>query len=241
MNVFIEQGTVKNARTVQEQTYEMRILKSTDLQRIMELQTEVAKYLAMNDLYVSISKEEVFDMLNNKGIVLGVFVKQKLVAFYAALFPGKSTDNLGRDFGFPIQKLDEVMHLEAVNVHPDYRGNGLQKRMGNQLIEVVRKMNRYRYVCATVSPYNIPSIRSTLGSRLIIANLKKKYNDLWRYIFYQDLKQQTIIDEDTLITVGTNDLKKQMELFEKQYYGVDQKTIDNQSYIIFGKDTHRNT
>lgn len=86
----------------------------------------------------------------------------------------------------------KVIHLEITCVLPEYRGNGLQKKLGNLIMkEFIETSNDYRYLCCTVSPTNFPSLKDKLVQGILIAKLKEKYSGRIRYILLKDLQSRS--------------------------------------------------
>jgi GNAT superfamily N-acetyltransferase len=175
-------------------------------------------------------------ILAGSGLAVGVRAEGRLVAFCTALFPGPRGDNLGRDLGLPVAELGGVAHLEAAVVHPDYRGNALQKKMAGFLVAEIRDAKRWRYVINTVAPLNIPSLKTTVTLGLLIVKLKVKYNDLLRYICCRDLVKPADIAAWSVIHSDVGDLARQGELLASGYYGFDLESRADGAVILFGKE-----
>jgi ribosomal protein S18 acetylase RimI-like enzyme len=208
-------------------------------QEILTLQQEVAAQIEPRGSYFALSEAEVLEILNGSGLAVGVRVDGRLIAFCFALFPGFRSDNLGRDFGMTAAELEQVAHLEAAVVHPDYRGNAFAKKMAGFLVAEIREAKRWRYVMNTVSPFNIPSLKTTLALGLLIQKLKVKYNDVLRYIFCLDLKKPVSIDMQSVIRVSANDLPRQQKLLANGYYGFRLENQAGDTIILYGKDALR--
>src|SRR5690606_9485680 len=96
--------------------------------------------------------------------------------------------HLGIDAGVPITELSTVIYSEISNVDPHFRGNNLQVLLGEILMQEVDRQ-RFRYVCTTVAPFNIASLKDKFAHGMEIVALKVKYGDLLRYILMKDLTQ----------------------------------------------------
>ena len=79
-----------------------------------------------------------------------------------------------------------VLYSEISNVDPDFQGNGLQVLLGKVLMKEVDPQ-RFRYICTTVAPFNIASLKDKFAHGMQIVALKVKYGDLLRYILMKDL------------------------------------------------------
>ena len=71
------------------------------------------------------------------------------------------------------EQLDSVVYQEITNVLPNYRGFGLQKRLGAIVMELL-DASPYTHVCATVAPFNIASLKDKLSQGMVIGALKNK-------------------------------------------------------------------
>lgn len=61
------------------------------------------------------------------------------------------------------EELPNTLFSVVTNVDPDYRGSGLQKLLGEKIMETIDR-NRFRYVLSTVAPFNIPSLKDKFFS-----------------------------------------------------------------------------
>lgn len=117
-------------------------------------------------------------------------------------FPGGAEDNLARDVFYSGEETDgkipdrlsatdclfSTAHIESAAVRVEYRGNGIQ----NQLIEYAcdylsRNCGNIRYVMATVSPDNIPSLKSFAKAGFKIILTKEKYGGKLRHILMREI------------------------------------------------------
>ncbi|WP_140392755.1 N-acetyltransferase [Virgibacillus dakarensis] len=181
MRKQITTGSLSN-----EQIFHVIQLTIDDLPLILQLQTKVENALVSNTFLSPLSRKEFTRILTGKGFMLGVFIDEKLIAFRAMLQPEMDEEHLGLDAGLPEAELPKVIYSEISNVDPEYRGNGLQKYMGQILMNEI-DYEKFRYVCATVAPMNIPSIKDKFSLGLEIVALKEKYQGKLRYIFIKDL------------------------------------------------------
>ena len=198
---------------------ELRWLGADDTQAIIGLQAHVAASLTMDSYYAD-NEEELHGLFAQGGIAAGAVADGGLIAFHTALIPGDSPCNLGSDVGLPPGELARVAHLENCAVHPDFRGNSLQRLLAAALIEALEARG-YRYLCETVAPGNWPSIKSTLDNGLIITGLKKKYGGYWRYLFVRDLLHPIRPDLSAAIRwVDAADIEGQLDRFAAGHIAV---------------------
>ena len=114
--------------------------------------------------------------------MIGAYVGEELIAFRALLNPPIDEEHLGYDCGIAENEFQRVLYQEISNVSPKYRGYGLQKTLATVVMENI-DLEKYDYVCSTVKPYNIPSLKDKFSQDLVIKGLKIKYVDKLRYIF----------------------------------------------------------
>lgn len=134
------------------------------------------------------TKEEFSFILLDNGLVLGVYVDNKLIAVRVLLVPKDDPEHLGFAIGLSEADLDKVIYQEVSFVHPNYQGNGLQKIMAKLImIELNNKEHAYLYVCATVAPDNIPSLKDKFEQGMEIKALVTIYGEKQRYVFSKKL------------------------------------------------------
>ena len=164
--------------------YQMKFLDISSIDDVVKLQEIMAQALPDKEIFRLTTPEEFRDLLARQRSVIGVLTEDGLIAYNVVSFPGKEGDNFGADIGLAPEELEKVAHLKAVVVHPDYRGNQLQRRLAKAHQEVLREMG-YRHVCSTVSPKNAISIQNHFANGFVIKGLKVKYGDRLRYINVQ--------------------------------------------------------
>lgn len=153
------------------------------LQQVEELQVAVYEALADQSILQPLSTEEFEYILNGHGMMIGAYVEEELIAFRALLNPPMDEEHLGYDCGIAENEFSRVLYQEISNVSPKYRGYGLQKTLATVVMENI-DLEKYDYICSTVKPYNIPSLKDKFSQDLVIKGLKIKYVDKLRYIFF---------------------------------------------------------
>lgn len=206
--------------------YKVYILNKEYLGQIMKLQQDVI--LALNDQNTlqPLTEEEFAYILSGNGIMIGAFVHEVLIAFRALLFPQIDKEHLGYDIGLAEESdLKRILYQEISNVHPNYRGFGLQKRLSKVIMQQV-DYTKFDYVCATVAPYNIASLKDKFSQGMYIKALKKKYGGKLRYVFMKSLHNENQYEEASY-NIMMNKIEEQQELLKKGYVGVSIKKVDN--------------
>jgi len=195
----------------------IRRLHLKDLNAVCHVQKEVLQVLDRPDSLSSLSENEYEYILTGGGKMVGVFADGWLVAFRALLVPGADAEHLGSDVGLDPNDLESVIYQEISNVSPRYRGYQLQKMMATVLMEQLKK-DDYKYVCATVAPFNIASLKDKFSQQMEIAALKLKYGGLLRYVFVKHLHEKGS-EWEAEQDVPMQDTKTQQKLLEEGWRG----------------------
>lgn len=226
------EGKLKNGG----QTFSVRPLSLENLHQISNLQESVIESLEQKATLQPLETEEFQYILEGNGLMIGAFVEEKLIAFRALLVPPvNQEDHLGRDFGLTEEELPHVIYQEISNVHPAYRGNGLQKKLAILIMEELRKMNKpYVYVCCTVAPFNIPSLKDKFEQGMEIVSLKQKYGGLLRYTFMKKIAEEKKQGTDIVI-IKMSDTAGQQTLLREGRCGFQMENRDGVYFVHYWK------
>ena len=235
MREIIEQGLVKNNADLIEYNYQIRFLDKTYLQEVIDLEQFVLDKLIDKDLFAPAPTGSYEKILTNRGILIGVFVNDKLIGMSSVYFSNDDDDNIGKDVGLENEEIYKVVYLCNAVIHPDFRGQGLINKLFNYLIDEVKSKGKWRYILATASPKNYASIKNILSAGLKIIKVKVKFGGYVRFVFYNDIEKPISISTLSEIEVLNSDLEKQKELLEKGYVGFSQKKTQEGIKIVFGK------
>ncbi|WP_442637014.1 GNAT family N-acetyltransferase [Rossellomorea marisflavi] len=141
---------------------------------LLALQESVRSALQEPAILQPLSAEEFDHILAGNGLILGVYVEGELVGARAVLFPAIDEGHLGNDVGIPRSEWPKVVYQEISLVSENVRGNGLQKLLGQLIMEELkRRRDEFDYVCCTVAPYNIPSLKDKFNQDWPLAALNK--------------------------------------------------------------------
>ena len=183
---MMKELTIKNKNGVLEQVI-LKTLNENYLDKIIDLQNKIYEYLDKKELFAKSEKSEFNDCLSNDGCILGLVTKSdELIAFGALVIPKERTFNLGYDLNLDSKLLNKIAHIESTVVHPNYRGNNIQKILCENL-EEIGKNKGYSIFCATVSPINPYSLNTFLKLNYTIKLEKEKYGGINRYILSKDI------------------------------------------------------
>ncbi|QTD41259.1 GNAT family N-acetyltransferase [Sporosarcina sp. Te-1] len=208
------QLTLKNGQIV-----EIRPVGLEQLKEILSLQQKVFSTLSTKTFLQPLTEEEFAYILGGKGVMLGVYLRGELIAFRAMMEPDELDDeHLGLDAGLTKEEFSTVLYSEITNVHPDYRGNSLQRILGRMLLAEIDQ-EKYRYICTTVAPFNIASLKDKFNLGMHIVALKEKYGTKLRYILMKDLTARPVYRAASVF-IHMGNTERQQELLEKGWVGV---------------------
>ncbi|QFK71968.1 GNAT family N-acetyltransferase [Pradoshia sp. D12] len=217
------------------QAYVVRRLTETDIPTVLRLQNKVVQDLDDKTSLQPLSEEEFRYITSGNGLLIGVFVKEELISFRALVVPDTMEDHLGIDAGLPESELDFVIYQDISNVDPDWRGLSLQRRMAKWIMdELARSKHPYKYVCSTVAPFNIPSLKDKFAQGMEIVALKPKYGGNLRYIFFKELESSNNREGEPVLCQMA-DTKGQQKLLAQGYRGQKLVVIDQVYYVEFRK------
>ncbi|KAB7705555.1 GNAT family N-acetyltransferase [Bacillus aerolatus] len=218
------------------QPFKVQTLSMADMKQILSLQEVVIESLESKETLQPLSAKEFQYILEGNGLMIGAFAEEQLIAFRALLVPPIDEEHLGLDIGLTKEELPGVIYQEISNVHPDYRGNRLQKTLATLIMQELQKHNEsYSYVCCTVAPFNIPSLKDKFAQGMEIAALKEKYGRRLRYIFVKELAEAKTKDWLQIVTVRMDDMAGQQDLLEKGWRGFQMDNREGVLWVDFGK------
>ncbi len=235
MSHLIETSRIKVHRCSPQQEfvrYEMRFLDGRALQEILNLQDMIAQGLPSSEIFRLHDEDYFRSLVGSERSVIGVIVGGYLIAYSLIFIPGEGTENLGRDIGLPEDELKSVAHLQAAVVHPDYRGNGLQRRMGAAHLRVIDEKG-FEHILCTVSPKNPFSLRNVLSNGFVVRGLKPKFEGAWRYIMYKNLRRPTRFHCGT-VSIKGSDIESQVDLLSRGYLGFNIRLFSADFEVRYG-------
>ncbi|MES5953110.1 GNAT family N-acetyltransferase [Bacillus fungorum] len=230
MTVLYE-GTLKQ----NNDSFYVTLLSLEHIEQILSLQNIVVEALEDKSRLQPLSQEEFQYILEGNGMMIGAFIENELIAFRALLVPPIDDEHLGLDIGLPESELHRVIYQEISNVHPNCRGNGMQKILATVIMDELQKENgQYDYVCCTVAPFNIPSLKDKFAQGMEIAALKKKYGGSMRYVFVKELRSDKERDWTNVKHILMSDAGKQQALLSEGYRGYEMAKVDEDFVVMFG-------
>lgn len=166
----------------------LRILDRSYIEKIMKLQEYVEHSIENKEIYVSSTKDEYIEYIENPGKVIGYFTvdSNELIALGVYRKLGYNKENYGYDLDIEGEKLLEIGQVEVTIVKDDFRGNKLQKILC-EILEEIAFEDKISIMTATVSPYNKYSLNTFESIGYKIGKDKLKYGGLRRYVLIKYL------------------------------------------------------
>ncbi|PEC86051.1 N-acetyltransferase [Bacillus cereus] len=231
MTVLYE-GTLKQ----NNESFHVTLLSLEHIEQILSLQNIVVEALEDKSRLQPLSQEEFQYILEGNGMMIGAFIENELIAFRALLVPPINDEHLGLDIDIAESELHRVIYQEISNVHPSCRGNGMQKVLATVIMDELQKEDsKYDYVCCTVAPFNIPSLKDKFAQGMEIAALKEKYGGSMRYVFVKELRGVKKRDWTDIKSVPMSDAGGQQALLSEGYRGYEMEKIDDTFIVKFGR------
>ena len=216
--------------------FHVTLLSLEHIEQILLLQNVVVEALEDKSRLQPLSQEEFQYILEGNGMMIGAFIENELTAFRALLVPPIDDEHLGLDIGLPESELHRVIYQEISNVHPNYRGNGIQNILATVIMDELQKEDsKYDYVCCTVAPFNIPSLKDKFAQGMKIAALKEKYGGSMRYVFVKELREDNERDWTEIENVLMSDAGGQQALLSEGYRGYEMEKVDGDFIVKFGR------
>lgn len=226
--MMIKQCILKNGEEIT-----VKACTKDDLGELLELQQEVIASLTTDSFLQPLSEEEFLNIITGNGLMIGAFHSGELIAFRALLIPkADEEDHLGKDAGIAEEEWAQVIYSEVSNVKPSFRGNGLQKLLGKIIIDEIDR-KKFRYLCATVAPFNIASLLDKFAHGMYIIALKEKYQHMLRYILLKDFAHAPNVENGQSTFVQMDDTHGQQKLLEDGWIGTNMKNVDGEWLVEF--------
>ncbi|EEM73546.1 MULTISPECIES: hypothetical protein [Bacillus] len=216
--------------------FHVTLLSLEHIEQILLLQNVVVEALEDKSRLQPLSQEEFQYILEGNGMMIGAFIENELIAFRALLVPPIDDEHLGLDIGLPESELHRVIYQEISNVHPNWRGNGMQKILATVIMDELQKEDsKYDYVCCTVAPFNIPSLKDKFAQGMKITALKEKYGGSMRYVFVKELREDNERDWTDIKSIPMNNAGGQQALLSEGYRGYKMEKVDEDFVVKFGR------
>lgn len=164
--------------------YKVVDLDKSYLQRLINFQEKVYKTINDKDTFVKSREEEYEEFLGGGGKILGFMINNKLVGYRIISYNKEEIDHFAEMLKLDTNK--DMLYLDSTIIRKEYRGNHLQRKAIELSLKDAGNNANFKYAFATVSPKNIPSIKSLLYNKVYITKGRKIYGGKDRFICMYD-------------------------------------------------------
>lgn len=159
MDYFLQKVGGRPAR----QTVTLRRCTPAEAPAVFALQNEVRAAMPHPEQFVPDTLENIADYLRT-GVCIGAWQQGRLGAYLILRLCGQSDENYAAFLGVPQSQWQHWANADSAVVHPDWRGNGLQRAMLEAALPLLPP--QITHLGATVSPDNSYSLHNAQGRRL---------------------------------------------------------------------------
>lgn len=215
--------------------YHIKHLSNDNINEICHLQNKVLDELKNKDTLQPLDVAEFEYILQGNGLMIGAFVEEELIAFRALLIPPIDEEHLGFHINLE-DKLNNIIYQEISVVHPSYRGNQLQQKLAISIMDALHELDHdFTYVCATVAPHNIASLKDKFKQQMLVGALTDVYEGKLRYIFFKNIVNNVKQKWTHTKIVPTSNISEQKTLLHSGWLGFQLIKKGNTFAILYGK------
>jgi hypothetical protein len=212
-------GEIRKKKTDIIRNYHIVNLDITHLERILQLQEEIYQGIEDKETFVKSEREEFEKFFNeNDGNVLGFCVEDEGLVGYRINSFNQENINYYKNL-LNLDDSRKMLYFDATIIRSDYRGNHLQRKAIRISLHYAMKNPDFRYAFSTVSPKNIPSMKSLLYNRVHIVKAKNIYGGKDRFIALYD-RDSRVHRKRNRIYVPVKDFKSVSEKLSEGYVGI---------------------
>ncbi|MBT9711745.1 GNAT family N-acetyltransferase [Faecalibacterium prausnitzii] len=150
-----------------------------DAAAFFTLQNEVRAAMPHPEQFVPDTLENITAYLR-EDLCIGAYDGERLGAYFILRYCGRSAHNYAAFLGVPREEWEHWANADSAVVHPDWRGNGLQRKLLEAALPLVRP--GIVGIGATVSPENQYSLNNALACGFVIADRREMYGGYDRYL-----------------------------------------------------------
>ena len=150
-----------------------------DADAFYALQNEVRAAMPHPEWFVTDTLEHITGYITD-SLCIGVWQGSRLGAYLTFHYCGQSPHNYAAFLGVPQAEWPHWANADSAVVHPDWRGNGLQRKLLEAALPLLRP--DIVGIGATVSPENQYSLNNALASGFTIAARREMYGGYDRYL-----------------------------------------------------------
>lgn len=155
-----------------------------DAAAFFALQNEVRAAMPHPEQFVPDTLENITTYLR-EDLCIGAYDGERLGAYFILRYCGRSAHNYAAFLGVPREEWEHWANADSAVVHPDWRGNGLQRRMLEAALPLLPES--ITHLGATVSPANPYSLSNALACGFTIRARREMYGGFDRYLLAREL------------------------------------------------------
>lgn len=157
-----------------------------DTEAFIRLLADVRQGMTHKEWFYLDPPEDVRELMKSGVMTLWVAMDgEKLAGAFDSLTPGLEDYNYGYQLGFSQEELQKVINMDTAAVHPDYRGQHLQRRL-LQAAEAALSGSGEKHLLCTIHPDNIYSLQNALAQGYTIQKTLPLYGSV-RHILRKDI------------------------------------------------------
>ena len=155
-----------------------------DAAAFFALQNEVRAAMPHPEQFVPDTLENITAYLR-EDLCIGAYDGERLGAYFILRYCGRSAHNYAAFLGVPREEWEHWANADSAVVHPDWRGNGLQRHMLEVALPLLPES--ITHLGATVSPANPYSLSNALACGFNIRARREMYGGFDRYLLAKEL------------------------------------------------------
>ena len=151
---------------------------------VLALQNTVHEGMPHPEWFVTSTLQEITDYTAG-SLCLGAWQGERLGAYLTFHYCGEQPQNYAAFMDVPREEWLHWANADSAVVHPDWRGNGLQRAMLEAALPLLPP--RITHLGATVCPDNPYSLRNALAAGFVIRCRREMYGGFDRYLLEKQL------------------------------------------------------
>ena len=167
-----------------QQPVTLRRCTAAEAPAVYALQNEVHAAMPHPEWFVTDTLENITDYIAN-SLCIGVWQGSRLGAYLTLHYCGQQPGNYASFLGVPPEEWPHWANADSAVVHPDWRGNGLQRKMLEAALPLLPE--GITHLGATVCPENPYSLNNALASGFTIRARREMYGGYDRYLLAKEL------------------------------------------------------
>ena len=156
-----------------------------DAERVLTFLAQIKEAMTHKEWFCLDTPEEFRERMENGSTRLWVAEDgEKLAGVFTVVFPGTSQVNYGWKQNLPPEDLTRVLNMDTAAVHPDFRGQGLQRRL---MQTAERELGPGKILLCTIHPDNQYSLHNAQSQGYEIQATLPMYGSI-RHLLRKDSK-----------------------------------------------------